>query len=86
MFSVIVACVDVQGPLDTVQRITTLVPTGTPVTVVASEVVFVMVAVPLCTLHTPVPTVGAAAAMLNVLVLHCERLAPEVMLAALGWS
>ena len=75
-----------QGPLETVQRMTGLVPTGTPVTVVVSAVVLVIVAVPLCTLHTPVPTAGAAAVMLNVLVLHCDRLAPVVMFAALGRS
>ena len=70
--------------METVQRITALVPTGTPVTVVVADVVLVIVAVPLCTLHTPVPIAGAVAAMLNVLVLHCDRLTPVVMLAALG--
>ena len=86
LFNVMFAWLGAQGPLETVHKITGLVPAGTPVTVVFSDVVFVMVAVPLCTLHIPVPTVGAAADMLNVPVLHCERLVPEVIFAVLGRS
>jgi hypothetical protein len=46
------------------------VPTGTPVTVEAADVDVVMVAVPLVTDQTPVPTEGAVAAMLKVVVLQ----------------
>ena len=60
----------VQLPLLTVQRTVALVPAVIPVTVVVVLLVLVIVAVPLSTLHTPVPVVGATAAIVKVLVLH----------------
>lgn len=48
----------VQGGLETVQRITTLVPDGIAVIVDVALLTFVIVAVPDTTLHVPVPAVG----------------------------
>jgi hypothetical protein len=75
LFKVISSWVEAQTPFDTVQRSTALVPAGTPVTVVVAEFKLVIVAVPLTILHTPVPTTGAVADMVNVPVLHCVMLA-----------
>src|SRR5258707_10098813 len=44
--------------------------------VVVGLVLFVIVAVPLCTLHAPVPTVAVFAAIGNVLVLHWLMFTP----------
>src|SRR5688572_11850303 len=71
LVSVTSDCVVAQdAPLVIVHRSTALVPEGTPVMVVVGEVPLVITAVPLTTLHKPVPTVGAVAAMVKVLVLH----------------
>jgi hypothetical protein len=43
--------------------------------VVVAEVVLVMVATPLCTVHVPLPTAGTTAAIVKVLVLHWVTLA-----------
>ena len=58
-------------PFPTVQRSVALVPAATPVIVVVSKVLLVIVAAPLKTLQVPVPTAGTVAAIVNVLVLHC---------------
>ena len=58
-------------PLVIVQRRVALVPAGTPVTPELAEVEFVIVAVPLTTLHAPVPVVGTFPASVNALLLHC---------------
>ena len=65
-----------QPPLLTVQRSVALVPAAIPVTVVVANAVLVMIAVPLCKLHTPTPTVGTTAAIVKLLVLHCVILTP----------
>ncbi len=59
-----------QVPLVTVHFNVTLVPATTPVMVVVGEFRSVMVAVPLTTVHTPVPTDGALCVMVKVDVLH----------------
>jgi hypothetical protein len=63
-------------PLLIVQRNVALVPAGTPVIVVVADVGVVTVAVPLTTLHTPVPTVGTLPAIVNVPLLQLIRSAP----------
>ena len=68
----------------TVHRTVALVPAVIPVTVVVVLLVLVIVAVPLCTLHTPVPVVGATAAIVKVLVLHWVMLSPAS--AVLGFA
>ena len=47
-----------------------LVPAAMPVMVVNGLVVLVIVAVPDCTVHKPVPTIAVLAAIAKVLVLH----------------
>ena len=59
-----------QIPLDTVHLKVALLPAASPVTVVVGEDGVVMVAVPLISDQAPVPTTGAAAAMVNVELLH----------------
>ena len=55
----ITSSVDVQAPFVIVHLSVALVPTGTPVTVEVLDVGVVMVAVPLTTVHAPVPVTGA---------------------------
>ena len=74
----------VQLPLLIVQRKVALLPAVTPVTVVVGLVVFVIVAVPAITVQVPVPTVGAFAAIVKVLVLHCSMSVPAA--ATVGFS
>jgi hypothetical protein len=69
---VISAVEDEQIPLLTVQRKVAVVPTGTPVTPVFVRFTLVIVAVPLTTLHTPVPTVGVVAANVKLPSLHFD--------------
>lgn len=57
-------------PLLIVHRNVTVDPTGTPVTVVVGDPVFVMVAAPDCTVHNPVPSPAALAARVNVELLQ----------------
>ena len=57
-------------PLPTVQRNVALVPAATPVIVVVADVLLVITALPLCTVHTPLPTNGTVAFIVKVLVLH----------------
>lgn len=59
-----------QEPLLIVQRSVTLLPTGTPVTVVVGDAVFVTVAVPASIVHNPLPRPGEFAASVNVDVVH----------------
>jgi hypothetical protein len=47
-----------------------------PVMVVVGEVLLVITAVPLCTVHCPLPTVAVLAAIVKVLVLHWSMLIP----------
>ena len=54
----ITSSVDVQAPFVIVHLSVALVPTGTPVTAEVLDVGVVIVAVPVTTLHKPVPTVG----------------------------
>ena len=72
-------------PLPTVHRSVALEPAAIPVIVVVGEVALVIVAVPAKTVHVPVPTVGTAAFIVNVLVLHCVMLATPAS-ATLGVS
>jgi hypothetical protein len=60
----------VQGLFEIVHLKVALVPTGTPVTPDVGEDGVVIVAVPLTTLHAPVPTVAVLPASVKVLVLH----------------
>ena len=62
--------VDTQLPLLTVHLTVALNPDPTPVTVVVVLNVLVIVAKPACKVHSPVPTAGNTAAIVNVLVLH----------------
>ena len=62
-------------PLPTVHLNVALVPAAMPVIVVVAEVLLVIVAVPAKTVHVPLPTIGAVAFIVNVLVLHCVMLA-----------
>src|SRR5690606_12537803 len=43
---------------------------------VVAEAMFVMVAVPDSTLHTPMPSAGTVAAIVKILVLHCSISTP----------
>src|SRR5690606_3778279 len=58
--------VSVQVPLDIRQRSVADVPAGTPVTCVLRSVASTMVAVPLTSSQTPVPTTGSLPFMVNV--------------------
>ena len=64
-----------QLPFPTVHLNVALVPATMPVIVVVAEVEFVIVAVPENTVQVPLPTTGAVAFIVNVLVLHCVMLA-----------
>ena len=57
-------------PLTTVQRNVAVLPAAKPVTVVVRLDGVVIVAVPETSVHVPVPTEGAVAAMVKVEVLH----------------
>ncbi len=70
MVKVMSSKLSVQLPFEIVHRTTALVPVGTPVMVVLVLLALVMVAVPPCKLHKPVPSVGVLADMVKVLVLH----------------
>ena len=61
-----------------------LVPAAMPVTVVFGKDVLVMVAVPACKLHTPVPTTAVLAAIEKMPLLHCSMSVPAS--AAVGVS
>ena len=58
------------GALDMVHLKVALVPTGTPVTADVGEAGVVIVAVPLTTVHKPVPTAGVLAASVKPPLLH----------------
>jgi len=66
---VIVLVEEGQVPLEIVQRITALFPADT-VTIELGDAAFAMEAIPLTTLHAPVPTVGVFAAIVNDELLH----------------
>jgi hypothetical protein len=55
----ITSSVDVQAPFVIVHRSVAVVPTGTPVTVEVGDEGVVTVAVPVTTVHKPVPVTGA---------------------------
>ena len=61
---------EVQVPLVVVQLSVALVPAGTPVTPEVAEDGVVIVAIPLTTLQTPVPTLGALPASVKELILQ----------------
>ena len=65
-----------QAPFVTFHFRVAEVPAGTPVIVVVGEEGVVMVAVPLTTLHSPVPGLGVFAAIVNVPLLHCAGYDP----------
>ncbi len=65
-----------QLPLAIVQRNVALVPSGTPVTPEVAEEGVVIVAVPLTTIHVPVPVVGTFPASVNEPLLHCAWSGP----------
>ena len=73
---------DVQIPFVIVHLNVTDEPTTNPVIVVVGEFTDVIVAVPDITLQVPVPTVGASAAIVAVVILHKSWSAPA--LAVLG--
>ena len=64
--------VDGQGTFEIVHLSTALVPTGTPVTPEVGEVGVVMLAVPLTSVHRPLPDVGVLPAKVNDDVLHSD--------------
>ena len=55
-----------------------LVPAGTPVIVELNELVDAIVAVPLITVHVPVPTTGFVAAIIKLPLPHCEISGPAL--------
>ena len=77
--------VDVQVPLVVVQRSVALVPTGMPVTVEVAEDGVVIVAVPLTTLHTPVPTLALLPASVKAPLLQLTRSVPAAATVAAAW-
>ena len=74
----------VHTPLEMVHLNVTFVPAATPVIVVVGEAAFVIEAVPLTTVHCPLPTIGVLAAMVKVEVLQSAWSDPAV--ATLGNS
>jgi len=74
----------VHVPLLTVQRNVALVPTGTPVTPLLAAVGAVIVAVPLTTLHTPVPTAGTFPAKVKMPLPHCSWSGPAADIVGLA--
>ncbi len=70
MVRIISSKVGAQLPLLIVHLNVAAVPAAMAVTVVVGLVLLVIVAVPDCTVHNPVPTVATFAAIVNVLVLH----------------
>jgi hypothetical protein len=64
--------VDPQETVEMVQINVAVVPLGTPVTVVVGELGLVIPAVPLKTLHVPVPTAGVLAASVNDVPKHWD--------------
>ena len=73
-----------QLPLVMVQRSVALVPTGMPVMVVVGEPGVVMVAVPLATVHTPVPDVAALPVMANEPELQLSNLSRPASATVVG--
>ena len=70
MVKIISSKVVTQLPLLIVHLKVALVPAVIPVIVVVGLVLLVIVAVPNCTVHKPVPTVAMLPAIVNVLVAH----------------
>ena len=75
-----------QLPLAIVQRNVALVPSGTPVTPEVAEDGVVMVAVPLTTVHVPVPVVGAFPASVNEPLLHCAWSGPAAAVVGVAYT
>ncbi len=69
-FTVMSSVEFVQAPLLIVHLNVTLAPTVKPVMVVVGELAVVIVAVPLTTVHAPVPVVGVLAASVALVTLH----------------
>jgi hypothetical protein len=74
--------VDVHVPLVIVHLSVALVPTGTPVTVEVADDGVVIVAVPLTTLHTPVPVEAAFPASVKDPLLQFARSVPAAAIVA----
>ena len=68
----ITSSVDVQAPFVIVHLSVALVPTGTPVTVEVGDEGVVMVAVPVTTVHKPVPITGALPASVKLELLQFD--------------
>ena len=68
----ITSSVDVQAPFVIVHLSVALVPTGTPVIVEVGDEGVVIVAVPVTTLHAPVPVTGALPASVKFPLLHFD--------------
>jgi hypothetical protein len=77
--------VEVQVPLVIVQRRVAGVPAVTPVTPEVAELGVVIVAVPLTTLHAPVPEVAALPANVKEVLLHCVWSLPALATVAAAW-
>ena len=75
-----------QVPLTIVQRNTAGVPVVTPVTVEVAEFMLVIVAVPLCTVHVPVPTKAAFPARVKLPLLHCAWSAPASAIVGTSYT
>ena len=78
MFSTTSSVDAVHVPFEMVQRRVALEPTVTPVTVDVREVGVVIVAVPLTTVHVPVPTAGLFAARVKFPLLQLEMSEPAL--------
>ena len=72
----------VHMPLETVHLKVAVVPAAKPVTVVVRLEGVVIVAVPLTNVHAPVPTEGAVAAIVKVVVLQSVWSAPALEVGA----
>ena len=70
---IISSCVVAQTPLPTVHLKVAVV--VTPVIVVVGELALVITAAPLTMVQVPVPIAAGVAAIVNVLVLHCVKVA-----------
>src|SRR5687768_9932873 len=67
---------DEHAPFTIVQRRIAVAPAGTPVTPDVALEGVVIVAVPLCTVHVPVPTDGELPASVKLPLLHCAWSVP----------
>ena len=70
LLMIISSVLAVQAPLLIVHLNVTFVPPVKPVKPVVADKLDVITALPICTLHTPVPVVGVFAVTVAVLTLH----------------